>query len=280
MNNPPAKPAGPPLVLFSWDGSELPLRLLQQDATPAFETVLFDYSGRHPAGPAQWRGIAGQVLAAPTECKGEIYSHLAAWLAGRATLPEYVALIDDDVLIGVGAINQALHIARCTGLDVFSPALRHDSVFSHRWTLHRSHRLFHRVAWVEVMMPFYRGTLFAAGAPHYAGNVSSWGIDKYLMPTLQQLLGLPGTAIVDAVQASHLRPISSGQKVYRNGRTAAVEAQRMRERCLALLRERAPGLIDSAWYRQTFERRHGGGPMQRLSLGLGRHLREWLDRST
>ena len=110
--------------------------------------------------------------------------------------------------------------------------------------------------------------------------MSSWGIDKYLMPTLQQLLGLPGTAIVDAVQASHLRPISSGQKVYRNGLTAPIEAQHMRERCLALLRERAPGLIDSAWYRQTFERRHGGGPMQRLSLGLGRHLREWLDRST
>ena len=47
MNNPPAKPAGPPLVLFSWDGSELPLRLLLQDATPAFETVLFEIGRAH-----------------------------------------------------------------------------------------------------------------------------------------------------------------------------------------------------------------------------------------
>lgn len=191
-----------------------------------------------------------------------------------------MALIDDDVLLSVSSINRALHIARCTGLDVFSPALRHDSVFSHRWTLHRSHRLFHRVEWVEVMMPFYRGALFAAAAPHYAGNVSSWGIDKYLMPTLQKLMGLESTAIVDAVSASHLRPISSGNKVYRNGLTAATEAQRMREHCRALLRERAPELIGSGWYRRTFDRRHAVGPAERLWLGLGRQLRQWLDRST
>ena len=145
-----------------------------------------------------------------------------------------MALIDDDVLLEVSGINRALHIARCTGLDVYSPALRHDSVYSHRWTLHRSHRLSHPVHWVEVMMPFYRGALFMAGASHYAGNVSSWGIDKYLVPTLQQLMAMPNTAIVDAVQASHLRPISSGMKVYRNGLTAAEEAAKMRAHCLAL----------------------------------------------
>jgi hypothetical protein len=269
-----------PVVLFSWDGSEPPMRLVELDAAPQFETVVFDYSGRHAPGPAQWRGVEGVLLAAATECKGEIYSHLAQWLAGREAVPEYVALIDDDVLLSVGEINRVLHIGRSTGLDVFSPALRHDSVFSHRWTLHRSHRLFHRVDWVEVMMPFYRGALFAAGAPHYAGNVSSWGIDKYLVPTLQKLLELESTAIVDAVSASHLRPISSGDKTYRNGLTAAMEAQRMREHCIALLRERSPELIGTGWYRRIFERRHAVGAGERLWLGVGRHLREWLDRST
>ncbi len=276
----PLQRATLPRVLFSWDGSETPLRLLEADAVPAFDIVLFDYSGRHPAGPANWGSLAGECIGERTECKGEIYSHLAGWLAARGEVPEYVGLIDDDVLLSVGGINRALHIARCTGLDVFSPALRHDSVYSHRWTLHRSHRLTHAVPWVEVMMPFYRGALFAAGAEHYAGNVSSWGIDKFLMPTLQRLLQLPSTAIVDAVQASHLRPISSGNKVYRNGLTAAQEAERMREHCRGLLRERAPELVGTPWYRATFEQRHAAGAATRLGLGLGRRLREWLDRST
>ncbi|MEO6408297.1 MAG: hypothetical protein ABIO45_06035 [Burkholderiaceae bacterium] len=276
----PAPNTTRPRVLFSWDGSETPLRLLEVDAAPAFDLGLFDYSGRHPDGRGQWGSLAGECLGAATECKGEIYSHLAAWLAARAETPEYVGLIDDDVLLGVSDINRALHIARCTGLDVFSPALRHDSVYSHRWTLHRSHRLFHAVPWVEVMMPFYRGALFAAGADHYAGNVSSWGIDKYLIPTLQKLMQLPATAIVDAVQASHLRPISSGHKVYRNGLTAQQEADRMRLRCQTLLRERAPELIGTSWYRKIFEQRHAAGPAARLGTGVGRRLREWLDRST
>ncbi|MEO7151758.1 MAG: hypothetical protein ABIX46_08630 [Burkholderiaceae bacterium] len=280
MNLPASRAIGRPLVLCSWDGADTPLRLLHQDAAPEFELVLFDYSGRHPAGPARWRAMGGQLIGAATECKGEIYTLLAQWLAARDSVPEYVALIDDDVMLDVTGINQALHIARCTGLDVFSPALRHDSIYSHRWTLHRSHRLSHPVPWVEVMMPFYRGQLFLAGAPHYAGNVSSWGIDKYLVPTLQQLMAMPNTAIVDAVQASHLRPISSGQKVYANGLTAAQEAERMRAHCLKWVAERAPHLVGSAWHRRTFEQRHASGPAARLGLGLGRHLREWLDRST
>lgn len=274
------KPVARPLVLVSWDGRGEPLRLLEPDAVPAFELVLFDYSGQSGEAQQEHRGQACQVLSAATECKGEIYAHLARWLAARSETPEYVGLIDDDVLLGVAGINHALHIARCQGLDVFSPSLSHDSAFTHRFTLHRSHRLFHPVPWVEVMMPFYRGALFVAGAPHYEGNVSSWGIDKFLMPTLQQLLGLPQTAIVDAVMASHLRPITSGEKVFRNGLTARQELERMRERCIALVQAHRPELIGGDWYRQTFERRHALTRWQRLETGIGRHLRQWLDRST
>ncbi len=272
--------ASRPLVLVSWDGRSEPLRLLHADAAPAFDLVLFDYSGRQAESVQTHHGLTCQVTGAATECKGDIYACLARWLVDRGRAPEYVALIDDDVLLSVSAINHALHIARCHGLDAFSPALSHDSEFTHRWTLHRPHRQFHRVAWIEVMMPFYRGALFAAAALHFEGNVSSWGIDKYLIPTLQKLLDLPHTAIVDAVMASHLRPITSGQKVFRNGLTAMQELQRMREHCIALLREQRPELIGSDWYRQTFEQRHVLSAGQRFATGLGRRVREWLDRST
>lgn len=280
MNPAKTDDTDPPLVLVSWDGRDEPLRLLEADAAPAFELLLFDYSGQATPARQTARGIPCTVLAAATECKGEIYDRLAQWLLSQARAPEYVGLIDDDVLIAVSAINRALHIARCEGLDAFSPSLSHDSEFTHRFTLHRPHRLLHRVPWVEVMMPFYRGGLFLAGAPHYAGNVSSWGIDKFLMPTLQQLLGLPQCAIVDAVMASHRRPITSGERIYRNGLSARQELARMRERCIDLVRERRPELLDSAWYRQTFERRHTLTPWQRLETGLGRWVRQWLDRST
>lgn len=269
-----------PLVLVSWDGRAEPLRLIHRDAVPAFELLLFDYSGQHAGGAPSGLDLPCTVLAEATECKGEIYARLARWLAAQQRVPEFVALIDDDVLLTVSGINLLLHIARCHGLDVFSAALSHDSEFTHRWTLHRPHRPFHRVAWVEVMMPFYRGALFAAGAPHFEGNVSSWGIDKYLMPTLQQLLGRPNAAIVDAVMASHLRPVTSGQKVFRNGLTAVQEAQQMRARCMALISQQRPELIGSAWYRQTFLKRRALPWGQRLAAGIGRRIREWLDRST
>ena len=268
------------LVLVSWDGSAEPWGMLHLDAPPQFDWVLFDFSGRHPPGIHALRDQRVQVLSQQTECKGEIFQALAHYLGQHDLTPEYVALIDDDVLISVSAINQALHVARCTELDVFSPTLSHDSSYSHRWMLTQSNNLLRPVDWVEVMMPFYRGVLFRAGEPHYARNVSSWGIDRYLMPTLQQLLGMTRTALLDGVVASHRRPVTSGQKVYRNGRTAREEGDLLKQRCEALVAERMPGLLRSDWYRNIFQRRHVRTRWQRVKSGLGRPLRRWLESST
>ena len=101
--------------------------------------------------------------------------------------PRFVGLIDDDVVLSVADLNRLLHLAGCHDLHAFSASLSHDSEYTHPWSLTQPHRVLREVDWVEVMMPFYRGELFLAGAPHYDGNVSSWGIDRYLIPTLQQL---------------------------------------------------------------------------------------------
>lgn len=268
-----------PLVLVSWDGNAEPWAMLQLDASPQFDWLLFDFSGRQPPGLRELRGQTAHVLSQETECKGEIYQALAAYLSQHDLTPEYVSLIDDDILISVSAINYALHVARCTGLDVFSPTLSHDSEYSHRWTLTQSNRLLRPAIWVEVMMPFYRGSLFRAGQPYYEGNVSSWGIDRYLMPTLQQMLGLTQAALLDGVIASHRRPVTSGQKVYRNGRTAKEENAILKQRCQALFAEHMPGLIGTDWYRSVFLRRHARTRWQQLKYGLGRPLRRWLEES-
>ncbi|WP_374662223.1 hypothetical protein [Inhella sp.] len=268
-----------PLVLVSWHGGQQALPCVHLDAEAQFDWLLFDYTGQQTPGDRKVAGLEVVVLSQPTECKGDIFQALGNWLHASKRSPEYVGLIDDDVWIGVSDINRALFLARCEGLDVFSPTLMHDSHYTHRWMLSQPHQLFRYVDWVEVMMPFYRGELFLAGRPHMAGNVSSWGMDKYLWPTLQKLRGETKTALIDAVQASHRRPITSGEKTYRNGRTAFDELSAMRDLCRDLVAGRKD-LQDSAWYARIFEQRHVRSRWQQLSAALGRPLRRWLDQST
>lgn len=268
-----------PLLLISWDGVSTPLAMVHLDAVPEFDWLLFDYTGRQASGTTELRGQRCMVLSGRTECKGEIYQALADYLSAGETTPEYVSLIDDDIVLGVSDINRVLHLGRCEGLDCFSPALSHDSRCSHRWMLRQPNRLYREVDWVEVMMPFYRGRLFMAGREYYRGNVSSWGIDKYLMPTLQQLGGWPRTALVDAVMASHRRPVTSGQKTYRNGRTADEESAAMKALCEQLIAQQKPALQGSDWYRRIFLQHHARTRGQKLSRSLGRRLRRWLEQS-
>lgn len=280
----PAPPTAPqplrrPLVLVSWDGRAPALACIEVDARPEFDLVVFDYSGTQTPGSTEVGGLHAQVLAGRTECKGDIYQALACHLAGQP-VPEYVGLIDDDVWLSISAINRCLHLARSGPWDVVSPTLSHDSQFSHRWMLRQSHRVFREVDWVEVMAPFYRGDLFLACAPFMQGYVSSWGFDSALIPTLQQLRGQTRTALLDAVMMAHFRPVSSGGKRFRNGRTAAQEMAALRAQCVALIAREQPALQHTAWFHRLFVRRHAQPRWARWARALGRHLRRWLDQST
>jgi hypothetical protein len=270
--------------LVSWDGVSTPWSKVHLDAPAQFDWVLFDYSGTAQVNQLSRDGHTAWVLSGATECKGEIFQALAHWMlsreGGEGTPPEYIGLIDDDIVLGVSDLNWLLHLARVEGLDVFSPVLTHDSRYTHRWSLQQPHRLLRDMDWVEVMMPFYRHEVFIAAAPYFKGNVSSWGIDKYLIPTMQQLTGCTRTALVDAVAASHRREVTSGQKRYRNGRTAGEEREAMKALCLSLLRDQAPHLLGTPWFHRVFEQRHVRTRREQLAAALGRPLRRWLDRST
>lgn len=268
-----------PLVLVSWNGEQTPWPCLHRDVAAQFEWLLFDYTGQQAAGVREIEGLSVTILSELTECKGDIFQALCQWLHAQNRCPEYVGLIDDDVWISVSDINRALHLGRCEGLDVFSPTLLHDSHFTHRWMLTQPHRLFRTVDWVEVMMPFYRGNLFLAAREYLVGNVSSWGLDKYLWPTLQQIRGQSRTALIDAVTASHRRPITSGMKTYRTGRTAFDELDAMRILSLKLLDAR-PELIGSDWFHRIFRQRHVRTRWQQLTAAIARPIRKWLESST
>ncbi|OWQ90844.1 hypothetical protein CDN99_11820 [Roseateles aquatilis] len=281
----PPHAGGRPVVLVSWDGASVPLALIHFDATPEFDWILFDYTGRQAGGERQIRGQHVTVLSARTECKGEIFhhlaEHLAAPMAGSASEPpEYVALIDDDILVSIGQINFALHLGRCEQLDVFSPTLSHDSPYSHHWMRHQPNRLYREVDWVEVMTPFYRGSLFLAAREYYRDNISSWGLDRFLIPVLQQLNGCARTALLDAVMVSHRRPVTSGAKVYRNGRTAWQERQLLRQASLDLVDREAPALRDSAIFHRLFVARETPNKWIRWKRRIARVLKRLLDEGS
>lgn len=275
-----------PVVLVSWDGTSEPLSLVHLDASPEFDWILFDYTGRQAAGARLLRGQPTTVLAAKTECKGEIFKHLSDHLAataedaGAGPWPEYVGVIDDDILLSVSQLNTALHLGRAERLDVFSPSLSHDSPYSHQWMRHQPNRIYREVDWVEVMMPFYRGDLFMAARAYYQDNVSSWGLDRFLIPTLQQLRGQTRTVLLDAVMASHRRPVTSGGKVYRNGRTAWQERQILRQASMDLIAREAPGLVNGPWYHRTFVARETPNKWIRWKRRAARVVTAWLDESS
>ena len=244
--------SAPALVAYAWDGKSLPFDNLQLDVPPQFSLLVFDYSGTHSSGPSTLRGQEALLLSHATEGKGEVLCSLAEHLIATGVTPEYVAVIDDDIVLSVSQLNLALALGRRANLDAFSPTLSGDSFFSHPWTVTRGKRTYREEGWVEIMMPFYRGSLFLAGRDFYRGNISSWGVDCYLIPMLQQISGETRTAVLDTVVARHVRPVTSGDRVFKNGLMAHQEMEAMREVCIAHLQARAPQFLGTAWFQRFF----------------------------
>ena len=256
-------------VFVTWNGAgqDPPLANIHLDAIPQFELWLFDYSGR-------WNGesdvlplktleiaLAKPPISKRTECKGQILEHCATELSniqrrvnhepkGR----EFVAIIDDDILIGISEINRALHLGRRLNLTTFSPSLSRDSFFNHAKMLAKPGRLAHQVDWVEIMMPFIDKDLFLASRNFYPHSISSWGIDCYVYPYLSIAHQLGDRhAVLDSVVASHIRPVTSGDRTFSNGRSAHDEMKLLRHQCLAHLHEHWPELIEDTRIRKLFD---------------------------
>jgi hypothetical protein len=216
------------LIVVTWDGQAQPLNHIYQDAAPAFDFLVFDYSGKGDSN-ALTDLAPSHFISTSTECKGQIITALYNYL-----LPlnvdkdyQYIGIFDDDQCISVSAINQLLFIANLEKLDVFQPSISHDSFYDNRQFIHKPGYQILAADWVEVMCPFYRMDLFNAFAPHCSENISGTGVDIYLVPTIQYLMGKTNTAVVHAVQIKHTRPIRTGKRVFSNGKTSVEEIQIM-----------------------------------------------------
>jgi hypothetical protein len=243
------------LVLISWDGQSPLHQFVMFDAVPGFDILTFDYSGSASTPLPVCENHF--FLSRKTECKGQIYDIAAQFLERSDESYRFVGLIDDDIVIKLSDINFLLHVAGSLGLHSVAPSLTHDSFFTYRHTLRQHKRLFHPVPWVEVMMPFYRVDLFRAAAPFFRHSISSWGFDVFVMPMFQKLTKMERTAIIDAVSATHMRPIQSGGRVYSNGLTAIEEMEKLRHLCIAHMEKNHPELVGGEWFEKTFLREIG-----------------------
>ncbi len=237
-------------IVISWDGHSRPLGSITIDAVPEFDIVLFDYSGKgqKPDNSA----LQYTLLSHKTECKGQIFAHVADYFKNSSKSYDYVSLLDDDIEISVSGLNSLLHIAATENFDVFAPALSRDSYYSHKLFLVQPGRVWHSVAWIEVMMPFYRYALFRAASVHFANSISSYGIDQFAFAMVQRTSGMTHVAVIDAVVARHARAITSQRKIYSNGMTAAEERQHIRRATMRTLAREHPALVGTPWYYRTF----------------------------
>lgn len=234
------------LIVFTWDGGSLDH--IGLDAEPAFDVLLFDFTGRATA-PADrdW-----QFLSVKTECKGDVLRIMARHIRQHGLQPEYVALYDHDIRTRIGDINCLLDIAAREGLDSFAPALTHDSFFSYPRFLSCQESSIRPTRWVEVMMPFYRTELFMAGQSFYEDSVTAYGIDSFVLPMFQKVLDMENVAIVDGITVTHTQPVSSGRRVMSHGLTPFEERIIARRRCIDWLHTHRPDLIGSRWFYETF----------------------------
>lgn len=231
------------LVVVAWNGTGDPSALIGRDAEPQFQLAAFCYTGEPAERP---EGV--RVFAHRTQCKGEAFSCLIADLEAAGEDWGYVGFIDDDVAITVSGINTMLADGRAHGHASFSASLTADSYLSHERFVQRAGGGKRVVEWVEVMAPFLRWEMLRACAPLIAGNTSSYGIDQFVWPMLEQALGLPHSVIHDSVAMRHTRPITSDGRVYANGLTATQERIAQRRRCMAWLKRERPDLVLTPWW--------------------------------
>ena len=225
------------LLYITWDAAkDKPLGNIIMDEEPIFDLAIFDYSGTIKGKYTHFRlnGISGIITCAVhsevSEGKGDIIRYISN--IDRLQEPEYIGIIDDDILIRVSDINRAVRIAERENFTSFQPSLARCSYYSHGFTLNHPNSSFRKVDWVEIMMPVLKSKLMRAVKPFLEYSISSWGLDCYAFPMLAFIEGIGNNhAVIDASIAAHIRRIRSGHTVYRNGLTASQEKDNVKEAC-------------------------------------------------
>jgi hypothetical protein len=243
------------IVVISWDGISTPLCFILKDAVPDFDLFIFDYSGQDNA--SKFEGLQPAFyLSQKTECKGDIllgvYNHL---IQHSGTDFKYIGLLDDDIFISFSDLNKLLFIAGMEQLDVFQASLTHDSYYHHRQFIQKAGSVMIPTNWVEIMAPFYSSAVFFEAGKEFQRSISGTGIDVYLIPTIQVLLGKTKTAVIHAVSMKHCRPIRTDNRIFRNGKDNLTEIAELQAYCIDIV-NRNPTKFEPDFVRDVINRKY------------------------
>ena len=243
------------IVVISWDGNSFPLSYVLKDTVPDFDIFIFDYSGQDNA--SQLEGLQpAYYLSQKTECKGDILEGVYHYLIQHSVTDfKYIGLLDDDIFISFSDLNKLLFIADLEQLDVFQASLTHDSYYHHRQFIQKTGRVMMPTNWVEIMAPFYSSEVFFEAGKEFNRSISGTGIDVYLIPTIQVLIGKTKTAVVHAVSMKHCRPIRTDNRIFRNGKDNLTEIAELQAYCMDIIK-RNPTKFEPDFVREIINRKH------------------------
>lgn len=223
------------IVVVAWNGEDEALRLIDFDTTPHFHVLVFDYSGRLQPPFTITRKRIDEFVSIRTEFKGALIHQVAVLLNDRPF--RYIGLLDDDQQIRVSDLNRLLTEAAALNADSFQPSITSDSYHSHPQFLQKPHHPAEPVHWVEIMAPFIRKEILEAGRPFFRDNISSYGLDRYLFPYLQRMMGLDKKYLIHSVGLAHTKPVTDGSKKFSNGLDARQEGEVLRKKVLRAIRK-------------------------------------------
>ena len=242
----------PSIVVFAWDGVQTTFEQIEWDAKPKFKVLLFNFSGNGNTPTFKGNAYFDELLSIQTEFKGRLIKAVHEHLKNAAPFT-YIGFVDDDLKLSISGINTMLEIAAAEKLDAFQPATTEKSFDSHAFTKQIPGLSFQKTDWVEIMCPFYRREIFDAAAIYYTDNITSYGIDIYVMPYVQKMLEMDHVAVIHEVPVTHLKPVTDGDKRFSNGLTSREEGEVLRTAILSsILKDHRP-IFDDAFLKRVYE---------------------------
>ena len=132
---------------------------------------------------------------------------------------DYFWFPDYDIKINDGDLEKLVKLAKACEFDLCQPSLSSDSYASWEVTKNVPNSLTRETHFVEIMCPLFSKAFLKEMLWTFDLNYSGWGLDHlwYAMSGNCKL------GIIDAVQVSHVKPVSSHKWILPNGKTSQEE---------------------------------------------------------
>ena len=132
---------------------------------------------------------------------------------------DYFWFPDYDIKINDCDLKKLVKLAKACEFDLCQPSLSSDSFASWEVTKNVPNSLTRETHFVEIMCPLFSKALLKEMLWTFDLNYSGWGLDHLWFA----MSGNCKLGIIDAVQVSHLKPVSSHKWILPNGKTSQEE---------------------------------------------------------